>query len=390
MLSGDYVVVANEMKGLDAAAPRWVTLAGGRRIQLADSNPVNMRDEASVQAAANEQTKSRVLQFAKDGEETGLDKQVRFITNTDRKGQFSPGTLRVEITGATQRDIYERKMSQLPSLIKQLANKGYNLFAQNYRSPKNVLKAEAAHWVTLPNGAHIQIHGGGGKGNDKAGAAEDKPKERSSATTTSKPSESQGSAGEGLTHAQMTTIASKVADKMGIDPATVSVAEHDESNEIGAKMGEYDPDTQKITVYPASFSSKDELMGTLAHESSHMKLDKVLGAYNEQMKAYSAGESLTGGKIEIYKQLHGGAGGGGVFAENQRATYQLADGQSKYDETFWKQYESKPTTQNYLQAVSETLAETERLTAGGKEGEVHPQWRSLRNKVNGFAAKLGA
>lgn len=144
MLSPDFLIVPNTLKGLDASA-RWVTLSGGRRVQLVDPAPVSMKDSASVQQAADERNKSRVMQFAKPGEDSDIDKQVKMTTNTTRNGQNANGTLRIEISDATKRTLYERPMSQLPQLVAQLASKGYELHTQFYRSLKNVVKA-AQDW----------------------------------------------------------------------------------------------------------------------------------------------------------------------------------------------------------------------------------------------------
>lgn len=485
----------------EAAAARWITLPGGRHVHLDAPSPVRVHDAPSVVRVAGERGRSRVMQFAKPGFAEELDKRVKFVTNTDAGGHFADGALRIEIADATNREVYERPMAQLPALVRQLASKNYDLHTQYYRSRANVVKAEgnpnhdelgrfasgpggggvlsvdrrddaeqrvdnlmreranaqlakrgfedgdllrfdeptgstfararamnngkagieilddngkvlgydtsppwhyakkiaddephplkqntqkaaSDKWITLPGGKHIPIGGsGGGSGSGTGASSESSPAQ--ARTARSGASESSGSAGEGLTQAQRQTIAAKLSARLGIDPETVKVAEQDESDENGKKAGEYDPDTGTITLYPESFArGKDELMGTLAHEAAHQKLDKVLKEYAHQREAYQGGESLTGGKVEIFKTIQP------AFAQGARAAYALADGQSAYDTLFWNRYQQEPTTSRYVNAMSETLAESARLTLAGQGGSVHPMFRNLMNQVNTFAAKL--
>lgn len=245
--------------------------------------------------------------------------------------------------------------------------------------PHTVKAATPTKWVTLPNGARIPIGGSGGAAKQEQGQQQEQSKPQAKPTESDKESESQGNAGEGLTHAQRTQIATKVASKLGIDPDTVQVAEQDESDENGVKAGEYSPADGKITIFPASFSSKEELIGTLSHEASHQKLDAVLKQYNEQRALFQDGESLQSDKVSTFREMKQ------VFDENSRATYALADGVSKYSTLFWDRYNSNPTTSTYTAAISETLAETARLTQTGKGDNIHSQMKSLFNRVNRLA-----
>lgn len=196
-----------------------------------------------------------------------------------------------------------------------------------------------------------------------------------------KPKESEQNAGQELTHEQRTTIVNKLAAKMGIDAASIEMREEDESDENGTPLAHFDPDSGKIVVFPEAFSrGKQELVGTLAHEQSHANLSKVLGEFNKQRKQLQEGESLQ--NLEVYRELRP------VFSEQNRATYQIAGGQSKYGQSFWDAYQAEPSPQNYVTAISESLAESQRLVAVGRGDEVHPQMMNLLNKVNNFARGL--
>lgn len=262
-------------------------------------------------------------------------------------------------------------------------------------------------WITTSGGKRIPIDGNSG-GGDKGGqedsqggsqTAEAQPQQKPESSLTPEQRQAadelrdaepqaqtgeqdsqskESNAGEGLNHAQMQTIATKIADRMGIDPSTVEVAEQDETDEVGAKAGEYDPSSGKITVYPTAFRSREELMGTLSHEAMHGKLDSVLKQFNEQQKAFQGGESLTSGNLETFKQLKP------VFS-SERASYAAADGVNKYSTMFWNSYKENPTTSRYTAAISETLSEVARLTQAGKGEGIHPQMKSLYNRVNSLA-----
>lgn len=229
-------------------------------------------------------------------------------------------------------------------------------------------KAEGTvRWITV-GGKHIPIREGGGEA--------ERPKEEE------KPQE-QAAEGDELTHADRVKIAGKLAAKLGLDPSTVQVSEKDEAdNELGAKVGEYDPKSGKITLYPASFAhGRDELIGTLSHEAMHAKFAKVAQEYSKERKAYQAGESLLSGKIDLFKQLNP------VFSQ-RKGEYERADGQSSYDKAIWGRYQENKVS--YATAVNETLAETSRLEQAGQGEQVHSLWRNLARAVSGFAQELGA
>lgn len=468
----------------------------GRFASGSSNDHVNVHDREHLAMAAQESFGSRVMDFS-NGEGNDLDKNVRFATNTNASGAFERGALRVEIfdPSTQKRNVYQRRMSELPRLVGKVLEKKYAPVSQHRRQTAYVMKAgggnpnhdaegkfasspggaarassnapepkafkgrkivdsfvtkdgtqsfslqapdkqpEAGwaiyqhgkyasgsskgkridslvarntrhdgetdirnqfeerkkyhiatgmkadgHWVTLPTGARIQIHGNVGGAQAQPAQSQAKPQTQS---RTVESEDSNGNAGEGLTHAQRQTIVNKITERMGIDKDSIEVAKEDREDENGKVAGDYDPATKKITVYPEGFSKgKDELIGTLVHEEQHMKLDKVLNAYNEQQKQYQAGESLTSGKLDIYKELKP------VFSPENRITYERADGVNNYSTMFWQRYQKNPSTQTYVAAINETLAETARLTQSGQGGDISPQMMSLYNKVNRFAAGL--
>lgn len=185
-----------------------------------------------------------------------------------------------------------------------------------------------------------------------------------------------------LTQEQRQKIVNSLATKMGFKPDDFIVAENDlEADENGRPCAEYDPDTKKTTIYPEGFSKgREELIGTIAHEQSHANLDKVLDQYNTEFQQYKEGESLQ--NLNVFREMRP------VFQESNRATYQVAGGQSKYGNQFWDKYKENPTPQNYLNAINESLAESNRLVVTGRESDVNPQFRALLTRVNNFAKGL--
>lgn len=367
MLTGNFVIIPNTTKGNFNHDPRTGQFSSG-------GAPVSFRDAGSIHGVTSERNTSRVLQFSKGGGSV-LDKSVRMVTNTDRNGQLANGTLRVEISDATKRSIYERPMAQLPTLLAQLAAKGYELHAQHYRSPKNLVKAEGK-WVTLPTGARIQIHGGGGaqeKTQDKSQANEAKPAQEN---------ESQRDSGAELTHEQRTQIVNKLAAKMGIPKDKIEMREQDEpADEQGKLMAQYDPATDKISVFPEGFAhGKQELIGTLAHEIMHQKFKTVVFELKRQKKLFDAGEDRR--KLQIYNEI------APVFQEDNRSLYEHADGQTRYSTLFWDSYKQDRTQPKYARAVNETLAEVEYLRAIGQDKDIHPLFGNLARRIRGFAESL--
>lgn len=339
---------------------------------------LDVKSSEAMQMASRETAGSRVFKFSQ-GDGSDLDRNVRMVTNTNSSGTFERGALRVEIfdPDTQKRHVYQRKMSELPMLVRQVIQKRYSSTSQHRRNSANVVKAAAAtKWVTLPSGARIPIGGSGGA-NQQSDA---KPKESAPKPARNvEAQESQGNAGEGLTHAQRTQIVNKLSEKLGIDPATVTVSETDREDENGKVAGDYDPATKQITIYPEGFSQgKEELTGTLLHEAQHAKMDAVIGAYNEQRKLFEGGESLQSEKVSVFKELKP------VFT-SERATYALADGFNKYSTMFWDRYKANPSTSTYVAAINESMAEAARLVQAGQGGDISQQMMSLYNKVNQFA-----
>lgn len=234
------------------------------------------------------------------------------------------------------------------------------------KQKKALVKAAApVRWITLPGGRHIPISEGQGRGAEMGPVA------------TEQGHRSETNTAEGLSHDDMVKIAGKVAGQMGIDPGRLQVNEKDETDpELGEKVGEYDPASGKLNLYPASFAhGKEQLVGTLAHEQSHADFDRVVGRYNQERAAIQGGANAQA--MEAYQTLK--------EVRDSPATFARADGQTKYDELFWKRYQANPNANTYMDAVSETLAETTRLVQTGRASEAHPLWRALAGRVRQLA-----
>jgi hypothetical protein len=135
-------------------------------------------------------------------------------------------------------------------------------------------------------------------------------------------------------------------------------------------------------MYPAAFKNEDELRGTLAHEDMHATFDNVLGKYNAQKEQVVSGKvSLQSEEASAYRELKS------MFTE--KATYSTAGGVTLYSQMFWNKYNESKSTDNYVMAVNETLAECSRLIVSGKQDEIPPQWRAAYRRVR-TAGKQGA
>lgn len=329
---------------------------------------MNVKDHADMLRVSSETGGSRVFNFSQ-GDGSDLDKKVKFVTNTNKAGDFARGVLRVEIESPdSKKQIYERAMRDLPVLVQQVQEKKYSPSSQHRRNTQYRMKADNVYFLKAGNPNHDS---------DGRFATGNSTKDESDESNDSDGSKS-------LTHAQRETIVKNLANKMGISLDDVEISAEDKPDANGKPMADYDPESKKIMVYPEGFShGKDELVGTLSHEAMHQKLDKVLGAYNQQQKEFQQGESLTSGKLEIYKDLKESLGN-----SNNRATYQAVDAPTKYADQFKQAYLSNPTSQNFMQMINESLAETERMHQMGKGGDVHSQWTNLRNRINTFAKEI--
>lgn len=366
---------------------------------------LDVHDPQEMQNAAKETGGSRVFNFSQ-GEGSDLDRNVKFVTNTNKDGKFERGALRIAIhdPNTQKREIHQRPMSDLPKLVAQVLAKKYEPTSQHRRNTQHVMKARTfqtsgfggkriqqgvsinnrdrsqgqgeTHFATV-NGHVIPIQdsqGGNNQGGQSEQSQENQQGQQDTQTNAAQPQEDKGA---GLSHEQRTQIVNKLAGRMGVASEKIVMAEQDKEGDDGTLAADYEPNTDKITVYPNAFSrGKEELIGTLAHEANHAKLSQVLAQYNEQQKQFQAGTSLMDSGLTTFRELKG------VFASSNRATYAIAGGVSKYGQQFVDAYQAEPSTQNYVKMVSENLAEAERLNAVGQGAGVSPQWNSLLNEVN--------
>lgn len=96
-----------------------------------------------MKRAAAETGVRHVFVFSQ-GDGSDLDKNVRFVTNTNRFGLFERGRLRIEIHNpdAMRPKVFERSLGDLPRLVEQARGKKYEWVDESWRGRDVVVKRD--------------------------------------------------------------------------------------------------------------------------------------------------------------------------------------------------------------------------------------------------------
>lgn len=155
--------------------------------------------------------------------------------------------------------------------------------------------------------------------------------------------------------------------------------------------GQFDPATNKITIYDGAFSSGGLSAGVVAHELQHAKFHQwreqatkehrqlVSLDGDEQAKYWKENDYQRTLTPEGEKKFPYYASWKKFRDDDFQEQLEKADGITPYSTSYWKDYNAGGT---FERAVNETLAEVARLKVDGKTAEIAPIWKELQERLN--------